>query len=156
MKYEKNTNKTDTEYIGYQERNKLLWSLRSDFAWSGKKIPESVEIDGEEYRLCDMVRELGKKELLSPDDIADIRTLIPKLKEKAKADEELLETEELTKAEADSLYEEAVGLLRAAMELKDKLEGKGEEKGVDEFKRMLNTQRMVDEKRFQELIKSLK
>lgn len=156
MKDEKNTNKTESEYIGYRERNKLLWSLRSDFAWAGKKIPESVEIDGEEYRLRDMVRELGEKELLSPDETADIRALIPKLKEKAKADEELLENEELTAAEAESLYEEAVGLLRAAMDLKDRLEGKVGEKGAAEFKRILNTQKLVDEKRFQELIKSLK
>ena len=45
-----------------------------------------------------MVRELGEKELLNPDEAAEIRALIPKLKERAKADEELLETEELTKA----------------------------------------------------------
>ncbi len=153
---EKNTNKTETKFLGYQERNKLLWSLRSDFAWAGKKIPEIVEIDGEEYRLRDMVWELGERELLNPDETAEIRTLILKLKEKVKTDEELLETEELTRAEAESLYEEATGLLRAAMELKDKLEGKGGEKSVDEFKRMLNTQKIMDEKRFQELIKSLK
>jgi hypothetical protein len=156
MRDEKNTNTTEAEHIGYQERNKLLWSLRSDFSWAGKKIPESVEIDGEEYRLRDMIRELREEEILSPDEIARIRALIPKLKERAKADEELLETEELTVAESEALYEEAAGLLRAAMELKDKLEGKGGEKSVDEFKRMINTQKIVDEKRFQELIKSLK
>lgn len=156
LKDGKKTNETETEYLGYQERNKLLWSLRSDFAWAGKKIPERVEIDGEEYRLRDMVRELGEKKLLNPDEAAEIRALIPKLKERAKTDEELLETEELTRAEAEALYEEATGLLRAAMELKDKLEGKGGEKSVDEFKRMLNTQKLVDEKRWQELIKSLK
>ncbi len=151
-----NKTKAETEYLDSQERNKLLWSLRSDFAWAGKKIPESLEIEGEEYRLRDMVRELGEKELLNPDEAAKIRALIPKLKERAKADEELLETGELTKKEAEQLYEEAAGLLRAAMELKDKLEGKGGEKGVDEFKRMLNTQRVVDEKGFQQLLKSLK
>ncbi|AKB76604.1 hypothetical protein MSHOH_0121 [Methanosarcina horonobensis HB-1 = JCM 15518] len=156
LKDEKKTNKTETEYLGYRERNKLLWSLRSDFAWAGKKIPESVEIDGEEYRLREMVRELGEKEHLSPDKTAEIRALIPELKEKAKDNEELLETEELTVAEAETLYEEATGLLRAAMELKDKLEGKGGEKGADEFKRMLNVQKIMDEKRWQELIKSLK
>ncbi|AKB38894.1 hypothetical protein MSSAC_4304 [Methanosarcina siciliae C2J] len=156
LKDENRTNETDAEYISYQERNKLLWSLRSEFAWAGKKIPECVEIDGEEYRLRDMVRDLGEKELSEPEEAAEIRALIPKLKERAKADEELLETEELTRVEAEALYEEAVGLLRAAMELKDKLEGKGGEKSVDEFKRMLNTQKVVDEKRFQELIKSLK
>ena len=53
LKDETKTNKTETEYLGSQERNKLLWSLRSDFAWAGKKIPESVEIEGEEYRLRD-------------------------------------------------------------------------------------------------------
>lgn len=156
LKDEANTNKIEAEYLGYQERNKLLWSLRSDFAWVGKKIPESVEIDGEEYRLRDMIQELGEKEIHSPDETAEIRNLIPELKEKAKVDEELLETEELTVAEAEALYEEATGLLRAAMELQDKLGGKGGEKSVDEFKRMINTQKIVDEKRFQELIKSLK
>ncbi|WP_440946550.1 DUF5788 family protein [Methanosarcina sp. T3] len=156
LKDENRANEADAEYISYQERNKLLWSLRSEFAWAGKKIPESVEIDGEIYRLRDMVRDLGEKELPGPDEAAEIRALIPKLKERAKADEELLETEKLTKAEAETLYEETVGLLRAAMELKDKLEGKSGEKSVDEFKRMLNVQKVVDEKRFQELIKSLK
>ncbi|MDM7918990.1 MAG: DUF5788 family protein [Methanosarcina sp.] len=150
------TSETEAEYISYQERNKLLWSLRSEFSWAGKKIPESVEIDGEEYRLRDMVCDPGEEKIFSPDESARIRALIPKLKEKAKAYEELLETEELTVAEAEALYGEATGLLRAAMELKDKLEGKGGEKSVDEFKRMLNTQKLVDEKRFQDLIKSLK
>lgn len=156
IKRDNDMEEADEEYLGYEERNKLLWSLRSDFAWTGKKIPESVEIDGREYKLRDMVRELNEKESLDTDKAAEIRALILKLKDKAKVDEELLETEELTKAEAEDLYEEATGLLRASMELKDKLEGKGGEKSVDEFKRMLNTQKIVDEKRFQELIKSLK
>ena len=152
----KNIKKSNTEYISTQERNKLLWSLRSDFAWVGKKIPESIEIDGEEYRLKDLVRELGEKEPLNPDEAAEVRALIPKLKAKAKVDEELLETEELTKAEAEAIYEEAAGLLRTAMELKDRLEGKGGEESADELKRMLNTQEIVDEKLFQKLLKDLK
>ncbi|MCC4767961.1 hypothetical protein FXW07_15505 [Methanosarcina sp. DH1] len=156
IKRDNDTEEADEEYIGYEERNKLLWSLRSDFAWAGKKIPESVEIDGLEYRLRDMIRELSEKESLDTDKAAEIRALIPKLNEKSKVDEELIETEELTKAEAEALYEEATGLMRASMELKDKLEGKGGEKSVDEFKRMLNTQKIVDEKYFQNLIKSLK
>jgi hypothetical protein len=156
MKRDYDTEEADEEYLGYEERNKLLWSLRSDFAWAGKKIPESVEIDGREYRLRDLVQELSEKESFDTNKAAEIRALIPKLNEKSKADEELLETEELTKSEAEAIYEEATGLLRASMELKDKLEGKGGEKSVDEFKRMLNTQKVVDEKRFQELIKSLK
>lgn len=156
VKSDNDTEIADEEYLSYEERNKLLWSLRSDFAWAGKKIPESVEIDGCEYKLRDMVIGLSEKESLDTDKAAEIKALIPKLEEKSKADEELLETEELTKTEAKALYEEATGLLRASMELKDKLEGKGGEKSVDEFKRMLNTQRVVDEKRFQQLIKSLK
>ena len=42
------------------------------------------------------------------------------------------------------------------MELKDRLEGKGGEKSADEFKRMLNTQKLMDEKSLQDLIKNLK
>ncbi len=156
LKDEKDTEKADGEYIGYEERNKLLWSLRSEFAWEGKKIPESVEIEGQEYKLRDLVWRLGETEMLDADEAADIRALIPKLREKAKADEDLLETEELTKAEAEALYEEAVGLLRAEMELKDRLEGKGGEKGPDELKKMLKTQKLMDDKGWRDLIKSLK
>lgn len=156
LKGEPDTKKANTEYINAQERNKLLWSLRSDFAWTGKKIPASVEIDGQEYRLRDLILELSEKESLDTDKAAKIRAFIQRLRGKAKVDEELLETGELTQAEAEALYEEATGLLRASMELKDRLEGKGGEKSADEFKKMLNTQKVIDEKRFQELIKSLK
>jgi hypothetical protein len=156
IKRDNDTEKVKEGYLNYEERNKFLWSLRSDFAWAGRKIPESVEIDGREYRLKDLVRELSEEGSLDADKAIEIRALIPKLKEKAKVDEELLETEELTKTEAEALYEEATGLLRASMELKDKLEGESGEKGAEEFKKMLNTQKVVDEKRFQELIKSLK
>ena len=156
LKGEKDTEKTDEKYIGYEERNKFLWSLRSEFAWEGKKIPESVEIEGQEYKLIDLVRKMGETKVVDPDEAADIRALIPKLNEKAKANEELLDTEELTRKEAEMLYEEAAGLMRAAMELKDKLEGKDGEKGSEEFKKMLKTQKLRDEKSWQDFIKSLK
>lgn len=156
LKDKKDTEKPGEEYIGYEERNKFLWSLRSEFAWEGKKVPESVEIEGQEYKLRDLVRKLAEKEMLDPEEAAKIRALIPKLSEKAEVDEELLETEELTKKEAEMLYEEAAGLKRAAMELKDKLEGKGGEKGPEEFKKMLKTQKLLDEKGWQDFIKSLK
>ena len=42
------------------------------------------------------------------------------------------------------------------MELKDRLEGKGGEESADELKKMLNTQKLVDEKSWQNLIKNLK
>ncbi len=156
FKGEKDAEKINEEYIGYEERNKLLWSLKSEFAWEGKKIPESVEIEGQEYKLKDLIRNLGETELIDPAEAAEIKDLIPKLNEKAKADEELLETEELTKKEAEMLYEEAAGLMRAAMELKDKLEGKDGEKGPDEYKKMLKTQKVLDEKGWQNLLKNLK
>jgi len=156
LKNGKDTEKADEEYIGYEERNKLLWSLRSEFAWEGKQIPEIVEIEGQEYKLRDFVRKLVDTKEIDPDEAADIRGLIPKLEEKTKVDEELLETEELTKKEAKMLYEEATGLMRASMELKDRLEGKDGEKGPEEFNKMLKTQKLRDEKSWQDFIKSLK
>ncbi|WP_231582866.1 DUF5788 family protein [Methanosarcina sp. MTP4] len=146
----------DMELITEPERKKLLWSLRSDFAWVGKKIPESVEIDGKEYRLRGMVRKLGEKEFPEPEETTEIRALLPELEARAKANEELLETEELTKAEAEALYEEAIGLLRAVMEFKDKLAGKGGEDSAEELKRIIKAQKVADEKRWQQFIKSIK
>jgi hypothetical protein len=155
LKGENKTNRAEAD-LSYKERNKLLWSLRGSFAWAGKKIPVSVEIDGQECRLRDLVRELEKGKLLDPDEAGEIRALIPKLREQAKVDEDLLETEKLTKIEAEPLYEEATGLLRAAMELKDRLEGTGREGTADVLKKMRNTQKLVDERSFQQLLKSLK
>ena len=145
----------DKELINDQERKKLLWSLRSDFAWAGKKVPVSVELDGREYRLQEMLKALGEKKVLEPEEATEIRYLIPKLRAGAKANEELLEAEELTGAEAEELFEEAVGLLRAAMEFKDILE-KGPGKKEEDLQKMLKTQKVVDEKRWQQFIKSIK
>ncbi|MDD4496777.1 MAG: DUF5788 family protein [Methanosarcinaceae archaeon] len=145
----------DKELINDQERKKLLWSLRSDFAWAGKKVPVSVELDGREYRLQEMLKALVEKKVLEPEEATEIRYLIPKLRAGAKANEELLEAEELTGAEAGELFEEAVGLLRAAMEFKDILE-KGPGKKEEDLKKLLETQKVVDEKRWQQFIKSMK
>ena len=156
LKDNKKIEKANNENLSYDERNKLLWSLRSEFAWTGKKIPENVEIDGQEYKLKAKVKELQEKGSLDADEVTKIKLLIPKLQEKARVNEELLETEELTKAEGEALYEEATGLLRAAVELEDRLKGKSGEKGAEEFKKMLNTQKLMDEKGFQQLLKDLK
>ena len=156
LKDDKKEEKADNENLSYEERSKLLWSLRSEFAWTGKKVPENVEIDGQEYKLKVKVQELLEKDSLDANEVPEIKLLIPKLQEKAKVNEELLETEELTKAEGEALYEEATGLLRAAVELEDRLKGKSGEKGAEEFKKMLNTQKLMDEKGFQQLLKDLK
>lgn len=156
LKDDKKEEKADNEDLSYEERNKLLWSLRSEFAWTGKKIPEKVEIDGQEYKLKAKVQALQKKDSLDADEVTEIKLLIPKLKEKARVNEELLETEELSKAGGEALYEEATGLLRAAIELEDRLKGKSGEKSAEEFKKMLNTQKLMDEKGFQQLLKDLK
>jgi len=156
LKDDKKEEKADNENLSYEERNKLLWSLRSEFVWTGKKIPENVEIDGQEYKLKVKFQQLQEKDSLDVDEVTEIKLLIPKLQEKAKINEELLETEELTKAEGNALYEEAAGLLRAAIELEDRLKGKSGEKSAEEFKKMLNTQKLMDEKGFQRLLKDLK
>lgn len=156
LKDDRKEEKADNENLSYEERSKLLWSLRSEFAWTGKKVPENVEIDGQEYKLKVKVQELLEKDSLDANEVTEIKLLILKLQEKAKINEELLETEELTKAEGEALYEEATGLLRAAIELEDRLKGKSGEKGAEEFKKMLNTQKLMDEKGFQQLLKDLK
>ena len=76
FKGEKDAERINEEYIGYEERKKLLWSLKSEFAWEGKKIPESVEIEGQECKLKDLIRNLGETELIDPDEAAEIKDLI--------------------------------------------------------------------------------
>lgn len=147
--------KEDSELISKQARKKLLWSLRSEFAWTGKKVPGIVTLNGKEYRLQELLLSFEEKESLGPEDTAKIQALLPALKAGAEINENRLETEKLTNAEANFLYEEAGGLLRAEIEFKDLLEKRFGKKDRD-LKKLLESQKVADEKRWQQFIKNIK
>jgi hypothetical protein len=106
------------ERLSVSEREKLLHELHGYMAWVGAEIPYVFEIDGTEIPLHELVwRLINKKELTEAETIG-IESLIRALEEKEACDETALAKETTTREEAECLYKEASGLLRAIMDLK--------------------------------------
>jgi hypothetical protein len=106
------------ERLSVNEREKLLHGLHGYMAWVGAEIPDVFEIDGTEIPLHELVwRLINKKELTEPETVG-IESLIRALEEKETCDETTLAKETITREEAECLYKEASGLLRAIMDLK--------------------------------------
>jgi len=106
------------EQLSVSERDKLLHGLHGYMAWVGAEIPDVFEIDGTEIPLHELVwRLINKKELTEPETIG-IESLIRALEAKEACDETALAKETITREEAECLYKEASGLLRAIMDLK--------------------------------------
>ena len=107
------------ETLSTSERENLLHRLHGYLAWVGAEIPNVFEIDGTEIPLHELVWRLISKEELTEDEIARIESLVRILEKKEACDEIALADENITKEEAEGLYKEAAGLLRAIMNLKE-------------------------------------
>ena len=133
-------------YLTEEERRKLLSSLHRVLVWVGVKEPEECRIERES-----LVKEMEKFHqterdlppevhinnckvdlhrliwrLLNEKEITDtervqIEEMIDLLEKKEKAEEEVLLHEKLTHAQARQIYNEAAGVLRAILDLKDLL-----------------------------------
>ena len=101
------------------ERDKLLHRLHGYLAWVGAEIPSVFEIDGMQIQLHELVWRLINKKELTDDEIAGIESLICALEKKESCDEAAIAKADITEEEANNLYKEASGLLRAIMNLKD-------------------------------------
>ncbi|MBN1322847.1 MAG: hypothetical protein JW986_02445 [Methanotrichaceae archaeon] len=131
------------------EREKLLSHLQRVLVWVGEKVPDEVEVDrdllGEEldrdhlgskdiypevhpdsgeidlheliWRLIHEEGEVSSKEK------AEIQDLIIVLKRKETDDVELLKNADITREEAQRIFAEAAGVIRALLDLKDMLKG---------------------------------
>ncbi len=104
--------------LSVNEREKLLHGLHGYLAWVGAEIPDVFEIDGTEIPLHELVWRLINKKELTESETAGIESLIRALEEKEACDETALARETITREEAEDLYKEASGLLRAIMDLK--------------------------------------
>ena len=107
------------ETLSTSERENLLHRLHGYLAWVGAEIPDVFEIDGTEIPLHELVWRLISKEELTEEEIVGIESLIRVLEKKEAYDEIALADENITKEEAEDLYKEAAGLLRAIMDLKE-------------------------------------
>ena len=118
------------EKLSISEREKLLHGLHGYMAWVGAEIPDIFEIDGTEIPLHEVVWRLINKKELTEAETAGIESLIGALGEKETCDENALAKETITREEAEDLYNEASGLLRAIMDLKGIENGSHHDKDV--------------------------
>ncbi len=101
------------------ERDKLLHRLHGYLVWVGAEIPPVFEIEGMEIPLHELVWRIINKKELTDDEIAGIESLICGLEKRESCDEAAIAKADITEEEANNLYNEASGLLRAIMDLKD-------------------------------------
>jgi len=121
------------ELIPQKERAHMLHGLHRYLTWVGEVVPEKITVDGREIKLHNLIWKLTKKRRLTENEKNCVRGLILLLDKKEKFDEERLEKARLTRAQAEQLYEEAGGLVRAIMDLRDLEEGKIKKADFDEI-----------------------
>ena len=112
------------DYISPEEREHLLNGLHRYLIWVGEKVPEEVEINGENIKLHELIWRCIHNKELSEQEKDRLLELVTLLETKAKYDEEILLREDITKEEAKKLYNEIASFIRAIMDLKECEAGK--------------------------------
>jgi len=142
------------KYITEEERRQLLSALHSRLFWVGQYIPDYVEIEGKTYPLHNYVWELIQKENLTEGEKSQIDKCIDIISEKEREDEKELEEKPLTQAQAQALYHETAGLLRAIMDLKE-IETGALKESAKRFQEKFVSQRVKDARLWLEFIKNV-
>lgn len=168
--------KVTGDYLTEEERKKLLSSLHHVLVWVGVKEPEGIEIDrfalrGEMEKFHQTEKDLPPEihvdkgtidlhhliwRLINEKEITDqeklqIEEIIDLLGKKEKKDEDLLREMQLTKKQAEVLYNEAAGVIRALIDLKDLLK----KKEHSEETRNLIHRKVEDTKRWNKFMDSI-
>ncbi|AKB30599.1 Methyl-accepting chemotaxis protein [Methanosarcina siciliae C2J] len=152
--------KTDDEenfsqkYITEEERKQLLSALHSRLFWVGQYIPHNVEIEGKTYPLHDYVWELIQKENLTEDEKSQIDKCIDFISKIEKKDEKELEEKPLTEGQAEALYRETAGLMRAITDLKE-IESGALKQSTKRFQEQFVGQRVRDARLWLDFIKKV-
>lgn len=142
------------DYISIEEREHLLNGLHRYLIWVGEKVPDEMEVDGENIKLHELIWRCIHKKDLSDQEKNYLLGLVNLLEEKAKQNEEILLRADLTHEEAKKLYNEIASLIRAIMDIRDCESGKvrlkesGEEinKKVDDARRWMGFLKNVGKK----------
>jgi len=122
------------------QRRTLELKLHRLLVWVGVLTPFEFELGGKKVPLHEIVWDLLAKDCLTEDEKEYVRTLIDKLRAHERVDEEVLHNNRLTVAEAEQIFEEASGLMRAILSLKS-LVG---QKDVCTIQRSTNKRRLED------------
>jgi hypothetical protein len=142
----------EDELITETERKQLLAALHARLFWVGKEIPYNCDIKGKMCNLHSIVWELLKKEELDEEDRSLINKCILYINEKAKEDELELATGQLTREEADKLFDETAGLMRTVMDLREIKEGTSKEK-ERQFHETFSRDRVAEARRWLKFLK---
>jgi Family of unknown function (DUF5788) len=164
-------------YLTEEERMRLLSDLHMALTWVGIKIPENIKVD--QGVLSKEMEEQGLTEKDQPPEVhltngtvnlraliwrlihtneltekerAEIEELIHVLKAKEGSDETLLKDTELTHGEAKQIYDEAAGIIRAILDLKDLLKSRDKSDIRDEMIK----RKVEDVKKWQSFMEQLK
>ena len=154
MDYNTGENNFDMdEYIPQAEREHMLFELHRYLAWVGESIPGRILIDGKDIQLHELVWKLIQKKRLTESEKKCVKWLIHKLENIEQIDEEKIEKAHLTRAQATLIQDEAAGLLRAIMDLRDLEEGKIQHA---DFKKLNIADKVEDARRWVKYMKQMR
>jgi hypothetical protein len=102
------------EMISKLERENYLIRLQKEFSYAGAAIPGRLTLDGTEISLRAYVFEVsGKKGRLTPEEQAEVDRTATLLRKKRREIVESIAVRDVTREEAESLYQTAAGIDRA-------------------------------------------
>jgi hypothetical protein len=169
------------DYLTDEERNKLVSSLHHALVWVGVKEPQELEIDKSDLRMemekhhqreSDLPAEVdgrqGKVELhrliwrlinekeITEQERLQIEEMIEVLQRKEKSEEKILKEDTLTSKKAIELHDEAAGIIRAILDLKDLLKHKEHGSKREDATEALIRQKVNEAKRWNHLMDEIK
>jgi hypothetical protein len=106
--------------LAKEDRERLLSKLHRLMVFIGCEIPLKVELEGEPVQLHELVWRLMTHEgALTPEESVAVDELHHEIEKKIRGEELEIKNVDITKDEAQELFVEACGLIRAAVALRD-------------------------------------
>ena len=140
------------DIISKREREHLLFGLQRFLVWVGEPVPDEITIHGQTLRLHDMIWILINKHSLSELEREWVHKLILLLEKKEEVDEHRIEKANLTHEQARQCFDEAAGLLRAIMDLKDLESGRIKK---DDFNKVSTKDKVNDARQWVKFIEKM-
>ncbi len=144
---------SDARKLTQRERDELIFKLNRLFTFVGTEIPGEVELDHERVPLHQVMWQLiNHKEKLTPEAFVAVEKLYDSIERKIRQIESTIKTGAINDSEAITLFKEAQGLIRAAIELRDIEEGKQ----LDTYGELASAQKTEAQKRWLEYLKKVR
>ncbi|MGZ4904018.1 MAG: DUF5788 family protein [Halobacteriota archaeon] len=144
---------SDAPTLTQRERDELIFKLNRLFAFVGTEIPEEVDLDSERVPLRQVMWQLvNHKEKLTPEEFAAVEKLYGAIERKIRQIESTIKTGAIADGEALTLFEEAQGLIRAAVDLRDIEKGKQ----LDTYSELASAKKIEAQKRWLEYLKKVR